>query len=100
MSRRIGWLSRTSDRKNSDDSSRIAVISVSVHHGLSMGSSQIREPTCWKPSHWAAKLVPRVSAFGSASIRSTCASRTAGSLSSPRRAKARSSASGIEDHRK
>ena len=42
----MGRFSRSSDRKKSDASSRIAVISVAVHHGLSMGSSQMRVPTC------------------------------------------------------
>ena len=96
----MGRSSRSSDRKKSDDSSRIAVISDAVHHGLSMGSSQMRVPTCWKPSHCAAKTVPRVSARRSASIRVTCARSVAASRSPPRAAMSNSSWSGIEAQRK
>ena len=51
-------------------------------------------------SHWPVKLVISASDFGSASMRRTCFSSTAGSLSLPCAARSISSSSGMLLHRK
>ena len=51
-------------------------------------------------SHWPAKFSASADAFGSASIRFTCASSTPGARSRRRSASDSSSSSGIEFHRK
>ncbi len=51
-------------------------------------------------SHWPAKFSAIAKAFGSASMRFTCASSTDGALNWRRSASDSSSSSGIEFHRK
>ena len=65
-----------------------------IHHRLA-GLAATRTP-----SHWPVKLVISASDFGSASMRRTCFSSTAGSLSLPCAARSISSSSGTLLHRK
>ena len=80
MKSEIGRFSRSTASKNSRVSVRMASFSSAFHSG-NFFASGLTASRLRVSSHWPAKLSAKAADFGSAIIRFTCASRTAGRCS-------------------